>query len=286
MFLEFYQHLPQTINPIAFTIGFLSVRWYSLMYLVGFVVVCGLLQWRISKGEARNIFQTSKSEFQNTIFDLTLIAFVGGLVGGRLGYVFFYNLSYFCVHPLQIISPYGIDGGKFEGLYGMSYHGAMMGAIFGTCLFAKIKKLNFFAYADFVVPALPLGYFFGRIGNFLNGELIGRATSSKLGVYFASSPNVLSYPSQLLEALAEGILLFVFLWKFRNEFKMQSGSLLVGYIFSYNVVRFVCEFFRSPDAQIGFVFWGLTMGQTLSFIFILISLWWLFLKNKKSATIK
>ncbi len=302
--LAWYQHLPQIISPIAFTVGFLSVHWYSLMYLVGFAVVYGLLQWRVKKREYLNVISYQSSvirkntknveknddkfqvmDFRELLFDLLLAAFVGGLIGARLGYALIYNTSYFLLHPIKIISPYGL-GGDFEGLYGMSYHGAMIGGIAGVYVYSKIKKLNFLNYADFIVPALSLGYFFGRLGNFLNGELFGRITTSKFGMYFAGSPNVLRYPSQILEALMEGLLLFIILWKLRNQKRMPTGFLFALYIFGYSAMRFICEFFRDPDVQLGYIFLGLTMGQVLSIVSVFILAGWLCLKNKKSAIIK
>lgn len=278
------------------------------MYVVGFLVVWLLLDWRIRKGEqsmsniqypmpnakearskereAKNNIKYTKYQTQETLLDFLLFAFFGGLLGGRIGYVIFYNPAYFLTHPMRIVSPFNLMDGGFEGLYGMSYHGALVGGIAGAWIFSKIRRINFLEYADFVVPALPLGYFFGRIGNFLNGELFGRVTSSKFGMYFASSPNVLRYPSQLFEAFVEGLLLFAVLWKVRNQKKINPGFFLFFYIAGYCAARFFCEFFRSPDDQIGFLFWGLTMGQIISIIFIIVFSGWVFFKNKKSAIIK
>jgi phosphatidylglycerol:prolipoprotein diacylglycerol transferase len=300
MLYEFYQHLPQMISPVAFTVGSLAVRWYSLMYLMGFGAVWGLLQWRINRGETNGKFQISKKntnqknqkeeaefklQLKNTVLDFLLAGFVGGLLGGRLGYALFYQPSYFWVHPFQLFSPFNQVTGFFEGFYGMSYHGALVGGLLGAWTFAKLKKLDFLSWADFVVPALPAGYFFGRVGNFLNGELVGRITTSKFGMHFASSPQILRYPSQLLEACLEGALLFALLWKLRNQKKFSVGFLLTVYFAGYAMVRFFCEFFRQPDPQLGLLFFGLTMGQILSLVLFCFSLLWLFSKNAKSAII-
>jgi phosphatidylglycerol---prolipoprotein diacylglyceryl transferase len=315
MTLDSYQHLPQLINPVAFTLGFLAVRWYSLMYLVGFATVWFLLKWRIEKGEVAEKIQNSnlpagrqgfkvqisekkgklenkncqnnrKLQPQNIILDLLLVAFFAGLAGGRIGYVLFYNWAYFSLHPWQIISPFDFAGGSFVGLYGMSYHGALLGGILGMFLLAKIQKMDFWRWADFIAPALPAGYFFGRIGNFLNGELFGRVTTSKIGMYFPASPSALRYPSQILEACLEGILLFIILWQLRNQEKLEAGSLLAIYVLGYGVVRFMGEFFRQPDPQWGFIFLNLTLGQLLSVALISVGLGLLFFKNRKSAIIK
>lgn len=248
------------------------------MFLVGFWVVFTLLCWRIRVGEAEINKQT--------LFDLLLIAFVGGLIGGRISYVIIYDAAYFFTNVSQIFSPFNLSDGSFQGLYGMSYHGALVGSLLGIYFFAIFKKLNFLMLADFIVPALPAGYFFGRIGNFMNGELFGRVTNSEFGMYFANSPTTLRYPSQIFEAFGEGIFLFCLLWKIRNQKTFPQGSISWFYIFGYSGLRFVCEFFRQPDLQLGFVFWGLTMGQILSLISIFVLFFLLFLKNQKSAIIK
>ncbi|MEI7620989.1 MAG: prolipoprotein diacylglyceryl transferase [Candidatus Moraniibacteriota bacterium] len=292
MSLEFYQQLPQLINPIAFSVGAVAVRWYSLMYLLGFLVVYFLLQWRIKKGEAikfelANDLPTKQvGKLQDMMLDFMLASFVGGLIGGRLGYALFYNLPYFLAHPLQLISPYDFASHAFVGLYGMSFFGALVGGVLGAYFFAKRRKLDFLRLADFVVPALPAGYFFGRVGNFLNGELVGRVTTSQWGMYFSNSSAVLRMPSQLLEALLEGALLFVILWLSRKQEKFVSGFLLVIYFFGYGLARFGCEFFRQPDSQIGFMHGGFTLGQIFSLLLICFSIGWLFFNYRKGAILK
>jgi phosphatidylglycerol:prolipoprotein diacylglycerol transferase len=257
-----YQHLPQLIDPVAFVIGSFAVRWYGLSYLVGFFVIWGLSSYRIKLGE------NGKAGInQAFIFDFLFIAFMAALIGGRLGYVLFYNLEYFVANPLAIVYPYD-QKGLFIGFYGMSYHGSLVAIICAAYVFSKIKKINFLNLADFIMPAVPAGYFFGRLGNFLNGELYGRVTNSSFGMYFQANPQNLRYPSQLLEALLEGVLLFFILWNFRKA-KMQKGSLLAIYIFGYGVCRFIAENFREPDQQIGFLFNAISMGQLLSIVMIL-----------------
>jgi len=203
----------------------------------------------------------------------------GVIIGGRLGYVFFYNFSFYLAHPLAVISPLDFVTGELVGIYGMSYHGGLIGIFIATLFFIKKYKLNFWTFSDFVIPAIPLGYFFGRIGNFLNGELFGRATNSVLGMYFPSdSLGVLRHPSQLYEAFTEGFLLFIFLWIWRNEKKLQSKFLAL-YLIGYAVARFLAEFFREPDAQIGFIFGILTLGQLFSALMFFGGLILLFLKK-------
>lgn len=269
--LHFYQNLPSYINPVAFTVGSFSIRWYALSYLVGFGVAYWLLIWRVKRGEYGNQnlksqitskIRDTKYEIQNTISDFLLIAFFSSLIGGRIGYVLFYDLPYFLTHPLTVISPYDSGSGKFVGIYGMSYHGALLGIIIGSWIFLRFKKIDFLQWADFVAPAAALGYFFGRVGNFLNGELYGRVTNSPLGMYFAED-NLLRHPSQLYEAILEGLVLFAILWKMR-KMRLQPGTLFVTYMVGYGLFRILIEQFRQPDPQVGFLLNYLTLGQFLS----------------------
>ena len=214
----------------------------------------------------------------NVVLDYLLLAFFAALIGGRVGYVLFYNAPYFFAHPSAIISPFD-QGGNLIGLYGMSYHGALLGIVLGSWIFLKKKKINFLAWADFVIPAAAAGYFFGRIGNFLNGELYGRITNSPLGMYFGADPLRLRHPSQLYEAFLEGILLFLILWKMRGK-NLADGFLFGVYLLGYGMARIIGEQFREPDAQLGF-FWNyLTMGQILSLVMIMAGTYLLFPKKK------
>ena len=312
-FLYFYQNIPININPIAFSVGSFSIRWYALSYIAGFLVVYLVLIWRIRKGEfisesqtlnvkRQNEIQNTKSEIQNeprttnhelktVLTDFLLISFFTALIGGRIGYVLLYNFSYFISNPLAIVSPFD-QAGNYIGLYGMSYHGALLGIIIGSWIFLRIKKVGFLEWADFVVLAVPIGYFFGRIGNFLNGELYGRVTNSQLGMYFSSDPTVLRHPSQLYEAVLEGQVLFAILWKVRNMKSpvetprrgvstMRDGSIFAIYLIGYGILRFFAEFFREPDRQIGLISGFFTMGQILSLTMVVIGVFMLALKNKR-----
>jgi phosphatidylglycerol:prolipoprotein diacylglycerol transferase len=193
--IDYYQRLPLHIEPIALTIGSFSVGWYSLMYLAAAGVIYFLLLYRSKKDIDRNNGSYlklknqnkdgfSKSEFKDLIGDFLLVSFVGALIGGRLGYVIFYNPSYYLNHLIEIFSPYDFAIGEFTGIYGMSYHGGFIGVAVAAYFFCRKRKLSFWRWADFVIPAIPAGYFFGRIGNFLNLELYGRATDSWVGMYF------------------------------------------------------------------------------------------------------
>lgn len=260
-FLYAYQHLSEKLSPIAFRIGQFEIGWYSLMYLVGFLTVYLLLKYRIKKGE-RPI------NLNFSTFDFLIFSFLGLIIGARLGYVFFYDLPFYLKNPLSVISPIDPATGKFIGIYGLSYHGGLIGIIIATLIFAKIKKINFWKLANFIIPAVPAGYFFGRIGNFLNGELWGRATARFWGMYFPGDlSGALRHPSQFYEAILEGLLLFILLWPFRNNKKIQNSFLGI-YITGYAAARIIVEFFREPDSQIGYFFGFLTLGQILSFLML------------------
>ncbi|HPN55024.1 MAG TPA: prolipoprotein diacylglyceryl transferase [Candidatus Moranbacteria bacterium] len=270
--ISWYQNFPLSMDPIAFTVGSFSVRWYALSYITAFLVIYLVLMWRVKKEETKNITKISNDKFQNrkeiqnTILDFLLVAFFAALIGGRIGYILFYNFSYFLSHPLSIIWPF--ENGSFVGFYGMSYHGGLIGILIGSWLFLRWKKINFRAWADFVIPAVPLGYFFGRVGNFLNGELYGRITNSPWGMYFTGDQTSLRWPSQLIEAFLEGIALFAFLWLMRKKETMK-GKMLGVYFIGYGSLRIFGEFFREPDPQIGLIFNFCTLGQILSLIMVL-----------------
>lgn len=264
--LYFYQHIPQYIDPIIFTVGSFSIRWYALSYLVGFGAVYGLLKWRIKKGEIFFSMPSAKYQMPNVLMDFLFVAFFSSIIGGRIGYVLFYNFSYYISNPLAIISPF--ENGNFTGIYGMSYHGALLGILLGSYVFLCIKKINFWKWANFVAPAVPAGYFFGRIGNFLNGELYGRVTDSPLGMYFINSPLLLRYPSQLLEAFLEGVVLFVILWSIRNK-NFFLGKIFSIYLLGYGFFRIFSEIFREPDSQVGLILGYFTLGQIMSLIMII-----------------
>lgn len=264
--IEFYQNLPSSINPVIFSFSFISLHWYSLMWLMALGVTYFLLLWRIKKGEG---------EFdKNFIQNLLLNSFIGALVGGRLGYVLFYNFNHFIQHPIEIISPYNFEIGIWTGIYGMSFHGGLIGVFLAILWTARKYKKDFLKITDFILPAFCLGYFFGRLGNFFNSELVGRVTNSSLGMYF-NGEVILRHPSQLYEAFGEGLLLFIFFWFLRNK-KFHQGMLTGLYLILYGLIRFIIEFFRQPDEHLGFIFFNFSMGQILSFVMMLIGGWLIF----------
>jgi phosphatidylglycerol:prolipoprotein diacylglycerol transferase len=226
-----------------------------------------------------------KYEYKPEIIqDYMVWAMIGVIVGGRLGYALFYNFGYYWQHPLEIILPFDFtDGVRFIGLSGMSYHGGAIGVAAASAYFCIRNKINFWRFADLFAPAVPLGYTFGRIGNFINGELYGRVTTAPWGMYFPLDPTQkLRHPSQLYEALLEGIVLFALLWLIRKK-KRFDGFLLGIYICGYGFVRFIIEFYREPDYQLGFVLGSLSMGQVLCLLMIAFGLVILVWRQRASA---
>jgi phosphatidylglycerol---prolipoprotein diacylglyceryl transferase len=257
--IDFYQRLPQVVDSVAFSVVGFSIHWYALMWLLAFGVGYVLLVHRVKNGEG----MYSVDDMQ----DLVTNSLIGALVGGRIGYVIFYDLGYYISHPLQIISPYDFVTNEWIGIYGMSYHGGLIGVVFAILWTAHKIKKDPLTLSDFIVPVIPIGYFFGRIGNFLNGELYGRVTDVFWGMNFDNS-GFLRHPSQLYEAFFEGIVLFIILWSLRN-IKMKKGFLSIMYLVGYAIIRFFVEFFREPDAHLGTFFWGMTMGQFLSLFMVI-----------------
>ena len=257
--LEFYQDLPLYISPIAFSIGWFSVHWYSLMWIIAFVVVYLFLAYRLKKGEGKYDIEFIQNVVSNSL--------IGALIGGRIGYVLFYDLNYYVAHPLQIISPYDPVLHEWVGIYGMSYHGGLIGVAIAFIITARKNNQDLFRLTDFIVPVIPIGYMFGRIGNFMNGELFGRVTNSFWGMHFDSDV-FLRHPSQLYEGFFEGIVLFAFLWSLRNA-HLKKGVLTALYVIGYACARFGVEYFREPDAHLGFIFGQWTMGQVLSFCMLI-----------------
>jgi phosphatidylglycerol---prolipoprotein diacylglyceryl transferase len=251
-----WQQLPAQISPTLFHFGSFQVRYYSLMYIVAFAVVYFLTLYRIKNEGYKYTAET--------IQDYLVWAMLGVIIGGRFGYALFYNFGYYVQHPLEIILPFDFSHGfKFVGISGMSYHGGLIGVVIVFILFCRKRKINLWHFGDLFCPAIPLGYTFGRIGNFINGELWGRVTNMPWGMYFPlDSTHSLRHPSQLYEALFEGFVLFILLWLIRKKNRFD-GFLIGIYICGYGFVRFFIEFFREPDYQLGFVLGFMSMGQVL-----------------------
>ena len=239
-------------DPVAFQIFSLEIRWYSLAYIVGIA-----LGWAYCKKKL------IKDEYIFELFDdFVTYLIVGVILGGRLGYALFYNLKYYLENPIEILMIW--NGG-------MSFHGGLIGVIIASQLFSSKSKVNKFIFLDLVSLSAPIGIFFGRIANFINSELYGRATDLPWSVQFILIDNIKRHPSQLYEALFEGVILFMLLmWIEKNTTKtgIISGSFLMG----YGAIRFFIEFFRQPDAHMGFITLQLSMGQLLSIPMFIIGL--------------
>ncbi len=255
-FINFWQHIPENITPYIFKIGQFELRYYGLMYIAAFMTVYLLSLYRLKT----ETFNYSKITIENYF----TWAILGLILGARFGYVLFYNLTYYMSNPLEIILPFSLQGGfHFTGLAGMSYHGGLIGVLIATQIFCHKNNVTFWKFSEFIVPSIPLGYTFGRIGNFINGELYGRATTSAWGMYFPQDTSgQLRHPSQLYEAFFEGVFLFIILWSMRRR-KEFDGFFLSLYLIGYGLVRLLIEFIREPDSHIGYYFGFITMGQIL-----------------------
>ena len=250
------------IDPVIFAIGPLQVRWYGMMYVLGFGASLLLVKHQIKKFGFREL----DANFDN----LNLVLIISLVLGGRLGYVLFYNLPYYLNHPGEILA-------TWRG--GMSFHGGMLGLVIGAVIFCWRKKLDFWRTADFYTVTIPIGLGLGRIGNFINGELYGRVTDVPWGMVFPGGGPLPRHPSQLYEAFLEGVVLFLILWNLKDKTNppasWPSGSMVALFLILYGIFRITVEFFRQPDAQLGFIVAGLTMGQLLSSLMIVagIILW-------------
>jgi phosphatidylglycerol:prolipoprotein diacylglycerol transferase len=235
------------MDPVAISLGPVNVHWYGLMYLVGFVGG-GLL------GQLRARRQDSKWQSQQ-VWDLLFFIAIGVIVGGRLGYIVFYNLEYYLDRPIEWL---------FIWSGGMSFHGGLLGVLGSLWLFSRRIQKSFLEVSDFVVPLCPLGFGAGRIGNFINQELWGRASDVPWAMVFPAAGPEARHPSQLYEALLEGVILFVIVWMYSKR-PRETGTISAVFLLSYGVLRFFAELFREPDAHLGAVALGwMTMGQLLS----------------------
>ncbi len=252
------------INPVALDLGIVKIHWYGIMYLLAFLSAYLLAKTRCKKKGIDNKF----------IEDIIFYGAMGVIIGGRVGYMLFYNFTTFINEPLSLF--YLQQGG-------MSFHGGLIGVIIAMLLFSKKYNKTFFQIMDFVAPLVPIGLGFGRIGNFINSELWGKVTNSQfgIGVYDATNKLIIRYPSQLYEALLEGLLLFMILWVFSAKSRPTKAISALFLIF-YGIFRFMIEFVRSPDAHIGYLaFNWFTMGQLLSIPMIVYGIYLLFSAYKK-----
>lgn len=238
------------IDPVIFHLGPLQVRWYGLMYVLGFVASYCLVRYQIKKYSLKDL----EEHFEN----LNLVLIISLVLGARLGYVLFYNLSYYIAHPAEILA-------TWQG--GMSFHGALIGVLLGGLIFCRKNRFSFLESGDVYVVTIPIGLGLGRLGNFINGELFGRVSDVPWAMIFPGGGPLPRHPSQLYQSFMEGVLLFIVLWLAKNRYwkrNWPSGSLLALFLIFYGIFRWVAEFFRQPDVQVGFLFNTFTMGQLLS----------------------
>lgn len=238
------------INPVAISLGPIQIHWYGLAYLVGF-----LFAWWLARQRADRL-GLSKEQ----IGDLTFYAAVGVILGGRLGYALFYHFDRVLADPLWLLR-------VWEG--GMAFHGGFLGVAVAVWLFAHKHRINWFQLGDFVAPLAPVGLGLGRLGNFINGELWGRVTTSPLGMVFPGAGSEPRHPSQLYQFALEGVVLFALLWWFSRQ-PRPAGSVSGLFLVGYGSLRFLTEFTREPDAHLGLLLGGLSMGQLLSLPMVLI----------------
>ena len=242
-------------DPVAIQFFSFEIRWYSLAYIVGI-----LFGWILSK----KIF-ISNVEIKAKFDDYITFLILGIIIGGRLGYILFYNFGYYSTNLFDIFK-------IWQG--GMSFHGGLIGIIISSIWFAKKNNQNPFQYLDIVSLVAPIGIFFGRIANFINSELYGIETKVPWAVKFVQVDNLFRHPSQVYEAIFEGIILFFILIYFRRKGFMKIPGFISGlFLFFYSIFRFLIEFLRVPDEQLGYLFFSLTMGQIISFIFLVIGIY-------------
>lgn len=242
------------IDPVFLSLGPLKFRWYGLMYLLGLTGAYFLIR---ARAKQKNIALS-----QDQLYDLIVYAALGVFLGGRIGYTLFYNAAYYVEHPLSILA-------VWEG--GMSFHGGLIGTCIALWVFCRRKGFPAYTIADLAAQAVPIGLGFGRIGNFINGELYGRATDVEWCMVFPRGGEACRHPSQLYEAGLEGLTLFLLLWLVGRR-DTPPGTAFWGFIGGYGIFRSIVELFREPDAHLGFLFGPLTMGQLLSFPMVLLGL--------------
>ena len=248
-------------DPIAFQIFSLEIRWYSLAYIAGIS-----FGWLYCKKKLIND-QTVLDIFDDYITYLI----IGIILGGRMGYVLFYNSGYYLAHPVEVLMIW--NGG-------MSFHGGVIGVIIASILFSNKYKTNQFIFLDLVAASAPIGIFFGRIANFVNSELYGRATDVPWSVQFVLIDNMKRHPSQLYEAFLEGVVLFFILgYFFKKNYLKKPGQISSLFLIFYSLFRFFAEYFRFPDPQIGYLILNLTLGQLISAAFLIVGIILFFIKK-------
>ncbi len=240
------------IDPVLIAFGPLQIRWYGIMYLLGFLFSYMLVHYQLAR-------QKTKLLTNEQLLDLYFYLILGLILGARLGYILFYNLKEYLQHPWELVA-------VWHG--GMSFHGGMVGVLLAAWWYCRKSKISFLSLGDLLVITAPIGLGLGRLANFINGELYGRITTVPWGMVFPQGGPMPRHPSQLYEAILEGVVLFSLLWMRKNK-KSFQGELAADFLILYGLFRILIEFFRQPDVQVGYL-WGLfTMGQLLSSLMIL-----------------
>ncbi len=248
-------------DPVAFQIFSFEIRWYSLAYIFGIIFGWLYCKKKLIKDE----------KLLNLFDDLIAYLIIGIIIGGRLGYVIFYNFNYYLNNFSEILMVW--NGG-------MSFHGGLIGVILATIIFSKKHKINSYIFLDLISLVAPIGLFFGRIANFINSELYGRETDIFWSVKFITIDNISRHPSQIYEAILEGLILFFLLNYFAKKDNFKNPGLISSmFLIFYSFFRFTLEFFREPDSQIGYLIYQLTLGQFISILFFFLGIS-LYLKNK------
>ena len=253
-------------DPVAFQIMSFEIRWYSLAYIAGIII-----GWLLCKKTLIH-----KSDINEKFDDYITYLLIGMIIGGRMGYIIFYNFSYYINNFFDIFK-------VWEG--GMSFHGGLIGIIVASIQFSKKHNQDSFLYMDLVSLVAPIGIFFGRLANFINSELYGTPTDIPWAVTFIQVDNLSRHPSQLYEAILEGIILFIILMYFKNKDYLKKPGLISGlFLIFYSIFRFFIEFVRVPDEQLGHLIFELSMGQIISLIFFVIGIILFYLKNENKQT--
>lgn len=242
------------IDPIAVQLGPVAVHWYGLTYLVAFALFMVLGRLRLQH-PGFSAPRLARPWAYRDVEDILFLGVVGVVLGGRVGYCLFYKPAYYLAHPLEVFA-------VWQG--GMSFHGGMLGVVAAMVWFAHSRGRSFLEVADFVAPCVPTGLASGRVGNFINGELWGRLADPSLpwAMVFRGAGDLPRHPSQLYQFLMEGLLLFVLLWLYARR-PRKTGQAAAAFVFGYGVFRFIAEFFREPDAHLGLLSLGMSMGQWL-----------------------
>ena len=257
------------LDPVLLDFGFIAIRWYSLAYIFGIV-----LGWWLGKKIVKNFLLGVNFKFNVKEFDdLITYLIISIILGGRLGYVLFYNFEYYISNPVEIIK-------VWEG--GMSFHGALIGIIIGTHLFSTKKNIPTFFFLDVIACVSPIGILFGRIANFINGELVGKVTEVSWGIIFPAIDMLPRHPSQLYEALLEGLILFILINAITLKQKYKTGLSSSLFLIFYGIFRIIAEQFREPDSQLGYLFGNLSMGTILSFVMVISGFVILIILRKKN----